>query len=94
MDGGKVPDHVNHELGRQAVQVALDRVLHQVSVPVVVDEHLDRLVPTIQLLGQDRLDPLIPGERHVRAVVEQEAAGRRIGGRVSADVIGLVKGIK
>ena len=87
----EVGDAADDEVRRQAVEVVLGGVLDPVAPPVVVHTRRHRVVSTVDLVGEDALDPGVLGERHVGPVIECPAAGMAVGLRVTAGVGSLVK---
>jgi hypothetical protein len=85
----EVLEDLHHQVGGQAVQVALHGVLDPVALPVVVHARGQRLVALLHAGGEELLDALDLGEGDVRTLVEEEALPVAVRGGMPA-VIGVL----
>jgi hypothetical protein len=74
------------EIHGQAVQVYLEWVGEDAAPPAAVQPDTDSFVSSVDCVDKDLLDPRVLRERDVRALVEDETAGKLTAGGMSADV--------
>ena len=67
----EILDDFHHEVSRQAMKIHLGRMLDPMSLPVVVHLRVQHLVLVVDARGEKFLQPLVLGERDVRAFIKR-----------------------
>src|SRR5437867_2218227 len=87
----KVADDTCHQIGWEAVEIALGRVLDPVPAPVVVDVRVDDFELATDVPGKKLLHPLVLRERDVSTFIEGVTPIVREGRSVATEIRSFVE---